>query len=383
MDIYLPVKPTILVLENSPESLARIGALLCTQYSVKAVSGGRSVQHVCSTEMPDLILIDTTRPDSQGFEVCKALKADEFTCWIPVIFLTLTADAELQQTFHELGAVDFISRPISPAILLSRIKAHLAVVASERLQRINSESLAFEEARHKKQVTTLQEVTLLALASLAEIRDVKTGNHLKRTQHYIYALGQHLLGHPNFSHYLTLERLNVLFKCAPLHDIGKVGISDRTLLKPGRYEPAEFEVMKAHPKLGFDAIVQAQHLAGDRSEFLEIAKEIVYGHHEKWDGSGYPQGLAGNAIPISARLMAMADVYDALISERVYKKGMSHAQATQLILEGRGKHFDPDIVDAFVALSDVFQGIAARFSDSEHDVLVKSQLGQFRQHGQP
>lgn len=368
MDIFLPVKPSILVLANSPASLARMAALLCTQCSVKAVSGGRSVQDVCNAELPDLILIDITRPENNGFEVCKALKAEEFTRWIPVIFLTLTADAALQQTLHDVGAVDFISRPLNPATLLSRIKAHLAVAVSERLQRTNSERLVFDETQHKKQVATLQEVTLLALASLAELRDLETGNHLKRTQHYIYALGQQLLNHPNFSHYLTLARLDMLFKCAPLHDIGKVGIPDRILLKPGRYEPAEFEIMKTHPKLGFDAIVHAQHLAADHSDFLETAKEIVCGHHEKWDGSGYPQGLAGSAIPIAARLMALADVYDALISQRVYKKGMSHFDATQIILEGRGKHFDPDIVDAFVALSDVFQGIAARFADSESDL---------------
>lgn len=373
MDIYLPVKPSILVLETSPASLARIAALLCTQYTVKTVSGGRSVVEVCNNELPDLILIDITQSTNKGLEVCKILKKDEFTRSLPVILMTLKADAASQQKFYEAGAVDYITRPISPPVLLSRIKAHLAMASSERLLRVKDDCLAFEESRHKKQVATLQEVTLLALASLAEIRDLETGNHLKRTQHYIYALGQHLLTHPNFSHYLTLDRLDMMFKCAPLHDIGKVGIEDRILLKPGRYEAAEFEIMKTHPKLGFDAIEHAQQLAHDHSEILELAKEIVYGHHEKWDGSGYPQGLVGSAIPIAARLMAVADVYDALVSQRVYKKGMSHEQATQIIREGRGKHFDPDIVDAFLALSDVFQGIAARFADSAANLQKKAQ----------
>jgi putative two-component system response regulator len=166
--------------------------------------------------------------------------------------------------------------------------------------------------------------------------------------------------------------MQALFKCAPLHDIGKVGIPDRVLLKPGKFEPHEWSVMQQHPALGHDALARAQVDAHASSEFLDIAKEIVYSHHEKWDGSGYPQGLAGDTIPISARLMALADVYDALISRRIYKKAAPHAQAVQIIVDGRGTHFDPDVIDAFVAIDREFREIADRFADSDEDLQQKA-----------
>ncbi|WP_210546489.1 HD domain-containing phosphohydrolase [Rhodoferax sp. PAMC 29310] len=379
MEIFQAAKPTVLILENSDKSLLRIGELLSSRYTVKAVSGGRSVQQVCSDEQPDLVLIDTIRPGNQGFEVCLQLKQADHTRQIPVIFLTREADADQQQLMFDLGAVDYIPRPIHPGTMLARIRAHLADSVVRRDHRAHTDIMNHEALRHSRQLAALQEVTLLALASLAEIRDSETGNHLKRTQHYIFALGQYLRSNPRFTRYLTAERLDIIFKCAPLHDIGKVGIPDKILLKPGRYEEAEYEVMKAHPKLGHDAIVKAQSLVGDQSEFLQIAKEIVYSHHEKWDGSGYPQGLKGDDIPIPARLMAIADVYDALISKRVYKDGMSHQDATQIILAGRGSHFDPDLVDAFVALGGVFQGIASRFADTEEELLEKLKQSELAQ----
>jgi putative two-component system response regulator len=210
------------------------------------------------------------------------------------------------------------------------------------------------------------------MASLAEVRDQDTGNHLRRTQAYMRALATKLRQHPRFSDYLTENVIDMLFRCAPLHDIGKVGIPDRILHKPGKYEAHEFEIMKTHPALGRDALLQAQNVAGETIEFLEIAKHIVYSHHEKWDGSGYPQGLAGEAIPIPARLMAVADVYDALISRRVYKPGMSHAKATAIIVEGMGSHFDPDVVDAFLDLNQEFHEIATRYADSEQELQIKA-----------
>lgn len=170
---------------------------------------------------------------------------------------------------------------------------------------------------------------------------------------------------------LSDNYINLLFKSAPLHDIGKVGIPDRILLKPGRFEPHEFEIMKTHTTLGRAAIEHAERSLGTPMAFLSIAKEIAFSHQEKWDGSGYPEGLAGEAIPVSARLMAVADVYDALISRRVYKDGMSHEQAVQIIIEGKGKHFDPDMIDAFIGLQEEFRAIAARFHDTDHDMAEK------------
>ncbi|MBP8019275.1 MAG: HD domain-containing protein, partial [Hylemonella sp.] len=183
----------------------------------------------------------------------------------------------------------------------------------------------------------------------------------------------HLKNHPRFKHFLSDHVIEMLFKSAPLHDIGKVGIPDRILLKPGRFTPEEFEIMKGHTTLGRSAIEHAEKQLGTEVEFLKYAKEIACYHQEKWDGSGYPEGLIGDAIPVSARLMAVADVYDALISRRVYKEGMSHEKAVQIIGEGRGAHFDPDIADAFLALTEVFKEIAARFADSDEEMAHKAE----------
>lgn len=372
MDLFLAVKPTILIVDDSPNNLTMIASLLHDFYTVKAVNRGVKVFKVVKEEQPDLILLDIMMPDLDGYEVCRLLKADPHTRNIPIIFLTSRSEIESEELGMKLGAVDYITRPISPLILLSRVKAHFVDASAARTLRVSNEYLEFEVTKRSRQLEALQDVTILALASLAETRDCDTGHHLKRTQHYMRVLGNHLKSHPRFSDFLSPAMVEILFKSAPLHDIGKVGIPDRILLKPGRYEPEEFEIMKNHPRLGRDALVNAQKTVGQNVEFLNVAMEIVYSHHEKWDGSGYPQGLAGEAIPISARLMALADVYDALVCRRVYKSGMTHEQATQIIIEGRGKHFDPDIVDAFLASSVEFQHISATFADGDEDIQIKA-----------
>jgi putative two-component system response regulator len=223
--------------------------------------------------------------------------------------------------------------------------------------------LEAEVGRRTHELLASQDAAILTLASLVETRDLETGNHVRRTQHYVRALAKRLRSHPDFADYLTDHQIDILFKSAPLHDIGKVGIPDRILQKPGRFEPEEFEIMKTHTTLGYKAIEDAQQQLGMKVEFLACVQEIALNHHEKWDGSGYPRKLVGDAIPISARLMALADVYDALISQRVYKQAMSQGQAIAVIAEGRGKHFDPDVADAFAAIADQFKAIADRYSD--------------------
>jgi putative two-component system response regulator len=211
------------------------------------------------------------------------------------------------------------------------------------------------------------------MASLAETRDTDTGNHIRRTQHYLKVLAEKLRHHPRFSYFLDDEKtLDLLFKSAPLHDIGKVGIPDHILLKPGRFTPEEFEIMQTHTALGRDAIIAAEQRLGVDLPFLAFAKEIAYSHQEKWDGTGYPEGLSGDDIPISGRMMAIADVYDALICRRVYKEGMPHEKALRIIMESKGSHFDPDMVDAFIEVADEFIKIAKRYEDTEHDVLLKA-----------
>ncbi|WP_189690658.1 HD-GYP domain-containing protein, partial [Pseudorhodoferax aquiterrae] len=211
----------------------------------------------------------------------------------------------------------------------------------------------------------IQDVTIMAMASLAETRDNETGAHIRRTQLYVRRLAEQLKDHPRFSGQLSERTIELLYKSAPLHDIGKVGIPDEILLKPGKLTAEEFEIMKTHTTLGHTAIAEAEQRLGMKVDFLSLAKEIALSHQEKWDGSGYPQALAGEAIPLSARLMALADVYDALISKRVYKPAFPHEEAVRIVVEGRGKHFDPDVVDAFLAVAEDFRQIAVTHRDED------------------
>ncbi len=367
-------KPTILVVDDTIDNLTLMAALLKDLYRVKvANSGEKAIKIVQSDGPPDLILLDIMMPGLSGWDVCTLLKQDPASRNIPIIFLTaMTATADEKRGL-ELGAVDFITKPVNPPIVLARVATQLHVKAAADFLQDQNLYLEQEVVRRSKELAAIQDVTILAMASLAETRDNDTGNHIRRTQYYVELLAKHLKDHPRFRGFLNDHVINMLFKSAPLHDIGKVGIPDRILLKPGRFEPHEFEIMKTHCKLGRDAIQHAEDQLGLEVEFLKYAKEIAYGHQEKWDGSGYPEGLAGDDIPISARLMAVADVYDALISRRVYKEGMPHTKAMSIIQEGRGTHFDPDIADAFMALADQFQDVAQRYADSDQDLKEKAE----------
>jgi len=218
-------------------------------------------------------------------------------------------------------------------------------------------------ARSNRQLMQTRDATIMALAGLAETRDNETGAHILRTQNYVKSMADHLQNHPRFRDFLEQSVIDLLYQSAPLHDIGKVGIPDRILLKPGKLEKEEFEIMKKHTVYGRDALQRAaQDL--EENNFLVFAQQIACSHHEKWDGSGYPQGLQGDEIPIAGRLMAVADVYDALISKRVYKPAFSHEKAKSIIIEGRGTHFDPDMIDAFLEIETEFTAIASKFSDN-------------------
>ncbi len=375
LDLALPDKATVLVVDDTPANLSLMTGLLRDIYKVKAAIDGEKALRIAQSDAPpDLILLDIMMPGMDGYEVCRRLQANPATRDIPIIFLTAKAGIEDEKMGLELGAVDYITKPISPPIVLARVRNHLALKASADFLRNKADFLEAEVVRRTAEVMAIQDVTIMAMASLAETRDSDTGNHIRRTQHYVKVLAQHLRKHPRFASVLDDDRyIALLFKSAPLHDIGKVGIPDRILLKPGKLTFEEFEIMKTHTTLGRDAIQSAEEHLGMKVEFLNLAKEIAYGHQEKWDGSGYPQGAAGEAIPVGARLMAVADVYDALISRRVYKEGMPHDKAAAIIVQGRGQHFDPDIVDAFVAVQDQFQAIAQRFADSDADLQRKAE----------
>lgn len=365
-------KQSILVVDDTPDNLSLMSGLLKDFYKVKVASNGEKALRIAqAAPPPDLILLDIMMPGLSGHDVMRELKTNPATRDIPVIFLTAMNAVEDEKKGLELGAVDYITKPISPPIVLARVATHLQIKAVADFLRDQSTFLENEVVKRTREISAIQDVTILAMASLAETRDNETGNHIRRTQFYVKALAESLKTHPRFGYFLLDATIEKLFKSAPLHDIGKVGIPDRILLKPGRFTPEEFEIMKTHTTLGRDAIVHAEKQLGIQVEFLTFAKEIAYSHQEKWDGSGYPEGLSGDDIPISARLMAVADVYDALISRRVYKESMSHEQAVRIITEGRGTHFDPDIVDAFLKLKDEFRAIAARFFDSDEEMQEK------------
>jgi len=373
-------KPIILIVDDSPDNLLLMANLLKEgdRYTIKVANNGEKALRIAQADpLPDLILLDIMMPGLSGHEVAQVLKSDPHTRDIPIIFLTAMASTADETRGLTMGAADYITKPISPPVVLARVETQLKVKAAADFLKDKSDYLEQEVARRTLEVLAIQDVTIHAMASLAETRDNETGNHIRRTQYYMKILAEHLRDHPRFRHFLDDETIKLLFKSAPLHDIGKIGIPDRILLKPGKFTPEEFEIMKTHTTLGRDAIAHAEQQLGMNVEFLHLAKEIAYGHQEKWDGSGYPEGKAGDDIPISARLMAVADVYDALISRRVYKNGMSHEEAARIMREGHGKHFDPDVCDAFFACVDQFQAVAAQFADSDHDMAQKAAALQF------
>lgn len=374
--------PTILIVDDAPENLTVLSGLLQPYYQVRAANSGlRALRVAASEPRPDLILLDVMMPDMNGYEVIKQLQADSRTADIPTIFVTALESTIDEEHGLTLGAVDYITKPIKPAILMARVKTHLELKAARnRLQNQNA-SLEIEIARRMRENLLIQDASIRALAHLAEIRDPETGNHLRRTQSYIRTLALQLQTHPRFAEFLTDHNIEVLCKSAPLHDIGKVGIPDYILLKPGKLTAEEFEIIKTHAYLGYFAIDQAEQDMEQPLEFLSMAKDIAHYHHEKWDGSGYPDGLAGDAIPIPARLMAVADVFDSLIARRIYKPPLPIEKATATILAGRGTHFDPDIVDAFLAQERQFLAIAMRHADSEDLIAQKiDQIKSFTNH---
>ena len=359
-------RQTVLVVDDMPENLQVMNALLKERYKTRIANNGEVALLAARQDpKPDLILLDIMMPGMDGYEVCRKLKADDATREIPVIFLTALVEVEDEQMGFDVGCVDYITKPISPSIVLARVRTHLTLSSAAAFLKDQKQYLEAEVQRRTREVQIVQDVTIMAMASLAETRDNETGNHIRRTQNYVRALAEKLRDHPRFARYFAANSAEMLQKSAPLHDIGKVGIPDNILLKRGKLTPEEFEIMKTHTTLGRDAIRAAEKLIGVEDTFLRLAREIAYCHQEKWDGSGYPQALAGEAIPVSARLMALADVYDALICARVYKPAWPHAKAVDVIREGRETHFDPDVLDAFLEIHEEFRAIAEQFADRE------------------
>ncbi len=356
---------TILIVDDEPANLFLLSRMLRPHYLVRAAnSGSHALRAATTSPRPDLILLDVMMPEMDGYAVLGALRANPATRAIPVLFLTALADQDDEERGLALGAADYITKPIRPTIVQARVRTQLEAKRARDAMQEQNGVLEAEVARRMQENDLTQRVSIRALAHLAETRDPETGNHILRTQGYVQCLAEGLRDHPAHRATLTPHYIDMLARSAPLHDIGKVGIPDHILLKPGPLDAAEWAIMQTHARLGSDAIEQAEADIDIHLPFLSLAKQIAHWHHEKWDGSGYPDHLVGAAIPLAARLMAVADVFDALISERVYKPAMAYEAARAIILAGRARHFDPDVVDVFDRRFAELVAIAGRHRDS-------------------
>jgi putative two-component system response regulator len=363
-------KDTILMVDDNPANLQVLQTILegqgCRLLTARDGAGALSV---ATKEKPDVILLDIMMPDMDGFDVCRNLKADPATFEIPVILLSAHEMTEDKVRGLEMGAVDYISKPFQPEEVIARVTTHLTLRYLELQLRIaNSELKELSENLDKKveersqQLIRSRDSIIFVMAKMTEARDDDTGKHLERICRYVEILAMELA---KTDASITDSWIRTVVKTAALHDIGKVGIPDGILLKKGQLTPEEREIMETHPAIGGDTLLELREEMGGGGPFLSRAIEITLGHHEKWDGSGYPFGIKGEAIALSARLVAVADVYDALVSHRIYKSGLSHEDACRLIQEGAGTHFDPRVVNAFEARQDDFRRVAVSMCDDK------------------
>ncbi|MFZ5774019.1 MAG: HD-GYP domain-containing protein [Thermodesulfobacteriota bacterium] len=361
---------TVLIVDDTKENIDVLVGAMAGAHDIMVAMDGQTALEISQNARPDLILLDIMMPHMDGYEVCRRLKEAPETREIPVIFLSALSEITSKTKGFKLGAVDYITKPFEVEEVRVRVRTHLALRSAQRQLARQNEILEERVRERTRELALTQEVTIDAMAALAEYRDPETGDHIMRTKQYVLLLATHLRTHPRFREELSDTVIDLLHRSAPLHDIGKVGVPDTILLKQGPLTAEEFQEMSRHTIYGRDAIVGAEKKLGGNS-FLRFAKEFAYSHHEKWDGSGYPQGLKGEEIPISGRLMAVADVYDALISKRPYKPAFPHEKAVRIILEGDGRtrpeHFDPDVLAAFATLENAFRQTARRFADPEED----------------
>ena len=360
-------RQVVLIVDDAPENIHVLIEALRDEYAtIVATSGRKALQMAAAEPHPDLILLDVMMPEMDGYEVCRQLKADERTSGIPVIFVTRLAEEEDERKGLELNAVDYIHKPFRPALVRARVRNHLEL----KEYRDHLEDLVQERTR---ELCLTQDAAIYGLGILAEYRNLETGQHIKRTRSYVQLLAEHLESNPRFRGYFDAAMIRQLYNSASLHDIGKVGIPDNILLKPGPLTAGEFQVMKQHTVFGRDAVrrIGSDMHDDNASSFLRLAEEFAHTHHEHWDGSGY-HGMRGEEIPVSGRLMALADVYDALISTRVYKSALSHERAVEIITSGDGRtapeHFDPDILQAFVDLQGRFHEVSLKHHDDLDEV---------------
>ncbi|MFA5852107.1 MAG: HD domain-containing phosphohydrolase [Spirochaetales bacterium] len=347
-------KATIMVVDDTPENLVLISRILLPEgYKVMTLPDGQMAIDAIKTTSPDLILLDVMMPGLDGFAVCSTLKADPRTASIPIIFISALSEPLDKVKAFETGAVDYITKPFNVMEVKARVGVHLELRSTQKA--LEDYSILLEK-KVKEQVEELsagQLALITAMTKLVEARDDLTGKHIERTQVLCRLLAERLGMRPEYRETIDSGFLEDIYNASPLHDIGKVGIRDSILMKPGKLLPEEFEEMKSHTTIGKEYLCRAL-AKSPKNKYLRMGMEIAGSHHEKWDGGGYPEGLAGEAIPLSARIMALVDVYDALRSARVYKEAYPHSQAVAIIVQGRGSHFDPALVDAFLEIGDAF-----------------------------
>ncbi len=357
-------KATVLLVDGAADRLVGLEELLQTRYHVLlARSGADAIRLSRQMPVPDLVLLAARLPDMESGAVLREMTSHFISGDIPVLVFSKPEQAadDEARALHD-GAADVLPGTVTPALLLARLALHTELRRSRAMLAERERHFAHLVSEKSREAAQMQDATVLAMASLAESRDPDIANHIRRTQHYVAALARELRFHANYTSELSDDNIALLFKAAPLHDIGKVGVADAILFKAGKLTDSEFEQMKLHTVYGRDAIAGVEQTLGASNAFLRFAREITWSHHEHWDGSGYPQALSGTAIPLSARLMAVADVYDALICERRYRPAFTHETAVELIRQGRGEHFDPDVVDAMLVIEDKFRTIAVQFA---------------------
>ena len=366
---------TLLVVDDEPLNVSLLSQLLRPEFRVLGALSGPSALALVVSEQPDLILLDVMMPGMDGYAVLRQLRDAPATAEIPVIFVTALGAEFDEEHGLALGAADYIIKPIKPTVLLARVRAQLALRQSRAMLQRQNLWLEKELARRIREGLLAQDLLMCSIAALAETRDDDTGHHIQRTRSYIELLARVLQRDPARTADLPEDQLQRIVDAAPLHDLGKIGIPDHILLKPGRLTPEEFEVMKTHARIGGDAIAnavaaaRARH-ASDGAEvepesvrLLEVARDIAHWHHEHFDGGGYPDGLRGVAIPLPARLMAVADVFDALTTPRPYKTAWTIDQAIDYIVQRSGKQFDPEVVNALLACRPSVEAVARQWVD--------------------
>ena len=349
--------PHIMIVDDTPENLHLLSNLLRkADYRVSAFPQGGLALRAASQRPPDLILLDITMPDMDGYEVCASLKSDNNLRDIPVIFISALDDAEDKTRAFRAGGVDYITKPFMVEEVYARVQTHLLLRQSQR--RLQEANLCLEQrvADQLEEINRSQLGMIFALAKLSHMRDDDTGLHLERVQDLCRILAIELAQREEFTEIITPDFIATIYHASPLHDVGKVGISDNIMLKPGPLTAEEFESMKNHTTLGA-ATLEFVHAEYPHNEFVKMGIDIAKYHHECWDGNGYPCGLAGKDIPLSARIMALVDVYEALRAKRPYKEPFSHQKAKQIIVEDSGSKFDPQVVEAFCAVDAEFAHI--------------------------